>query len=108
MNDERRSWLGLLRAPGIGSRTYLRLLETFDSPAQVFDAPTSRLRELGVPDAAHDYIRSPDRARIDADLAWLQLGGNHLITWRDERYPPPLREIPDPPALLFVSVFITA
>lgn len=102
MAEEYRSWVSVLRAPGIGPRTYLRLLEAFEDPSAALAAPASRLRDLGVPEPARDYLARPDQSRIDADLAWLGAEGNHLVTWRDDAYPPLLREISNPPPLLFV------
>ena len=45
---------------------------------------------------------SPDEKAIDDDLKWLEQDHAHIITLDDGRYPPLLKEIPDPPAVLFV------
>jgi len=39
---------------------------------------------------------------VEKDLAWLNGGGNRLLTIRDESYPPRLADTADPPLLLFV------
>ena len=40
---------------------------------------------------------------IERTRAWLELPGNHLITLADERYPPALLQISDPPILLYAK-----
>ncbi len=57
---------------------------------------------LGMPDSALDYLRGPDWRGVEQDLAWLERPGNHLLQLADTRYPPLLRQIPQPPPLLFV------
>jgi DNA processing protein len=47
-------------------------------------------------------LRSPERSVIDAALSWAAMPDAHILSWSDLRYPPLLREIPDPPVLLFV------
>lgn len=40
---------------------------------------------------------------VDRDMAWLEQPGHYLVALHDEAYPPLLREIPDPPPLLFAD-----
>ncbi|MDA0788502.1 MAG: DNA-processing protein DprA [Proteobacteria bacterium] len=47
--------------------------------------------------------RSEGSALLRRDLAWLQQDGHHLLTYCDPEYPRSLKEIPDPPALLFAA-----
>jgi hypothetical protein len=52
--------LALLRAPGIGSVRFARLLEHFGSAGAVFAADRAELKSLELPDAALDYLHTPD------------------------------------------------
>ena len=47
-------------------------------------------------------IKHPDWSIIDIDLAWLEQKNNAVITLFDSNYPALLKEISDPPPLLFV------
>ena len=94
--------LALLRAPGIGSVRFARLLEHFGSAAAVFAAERDELKSLELPDAALDYLHQPDWRPVEQDLAWMERPSNHLLTLGDPRYPYLLRQIPHPPPLLFV------
>ncbi|KPK51701.1 MAG: hypothetical protein AMS22_10450 [Thiotrichales bacterium SG8_50] len=98
------SWLRLSRAPGIGSATLLTLLESFDSPENIVGASPAQLRHsVGDDPRLLDAITAePDPARIESDIAWLREDDSHLVTILDETYPALLREIPDPPAVLYV------
>ncbi|MGQ0586323.1 MAG: DNA-processing protein DprA [Gammaproteobacteria bacterium] len=96
-------WLALIRAPGVGPATALRLLRHFGDPAAVFAAGAAGWSAAGVPLALQQGLLAPDWAGVDQDLHWLGAGGRHLIPWTDERYPALLREIAQPPAALFVD-----
>jgi DNA processing protein len=100
--DDRHYWLALQRAPGIGNRRCQKLLCEFDSPADVFEADAERLRALGLRPESIDYLSNPDWAAVEQDLDWLAKPGNSLVTLCDPRYPALLKEIADPPALLFI------
>lgn len=49
-----------------------------------------------------EAIKNPDWSRIELDLIWLAAKDNHAITFDDPHYPFLLKEIFDPPPLLFV------
>jgi DNA processing protein len=97
-----RPWLILARAPGVGPRTFGRLLGQYGSPERVLAAPPSELRELGVKGPALAYLADPDPSHIEGDLGWLGQPNASLLTLHDPRYPPLLAELSDPPPLLFV------
>ncbi len=90
-----------MRTPGVGCRTFLRLLETH-SPAQLFSESASALSALGLKNDSVQAIRSPDWSLIDYDLDWLSQPNNRAITLNDSNYPAQLKEISDPPPILFV------
>jgi DNA processing protein len=90
-----------LRTPGVGCRSFLRLLETH-TPAQLFAEPTQALTTLGLKSDIINAIKNPDWSIIDYDLSWLEQKNNSVITLNDANYPPQLKEIADPPPLLFV------
>ncbi|BAW81014.1 DNA protecting protein DprA [Candidatus Nitrosoglobus terrae] len=97
--NERSYWLALHRAPGIGSAIFCQLLEQYGSPAEVF-AASARITHLS--DETQRYLRQPDWKGIEQDLAWLKQPNCHLLTLADKCYPVLLKEIPDPPPVLFI------
>ena len=100
--EDAENWLFLLHAPGIGSRTYGRLLTALGTPAAVLACPRRDLEALGLKAPALDYLAARDRDSLRPDLDWLEQPDNHLLTLDHPDYPGLLREIPDPPPLLFV------
>ncbi len=97
------AWLRLLRAPGVGPVSFARLLQVFGEPEAVLAASADRLREAGLKPAALDWLRNPDRALLEKDMQWVSAPGHQLLSIRDEAYPTLLRDVPDPPPLLFVN-----
>ncbi|OOZ41278.1 DNA protecting protein DprA [Solemya pervernicosa gill symbiont] len=97
-----KPWLQLLHTPGIGPRTYAKLLNHFDSPVAAINASTSILKELGLREQSIRHLQQNNEDLICADLEWLEGSANTIITLNDTRYPVLLREIADPPPLLFV------
>ena len=100
--DERGWWLALNRAPGLGANRVAGLLLEFASPEALFHAPRQALQSRGLGSRTLAYLRRPDWAAVDRDLRWLEQPGCHLLTWDSPLYPRLLREIPDPPPVLFV------
>ncbi len=100
--DDAESWLFLLHAPGVGSRSFNRLLAALGTPAAVLASPRRKLESLGLKAPALDYLSTLDRDSLRPDLEWLEQPNNHLLTLDHPDYPDLLREIPDPPPLLFV------
>ncbi len=96
-------WLALYRTPGIGSRRFAALLAHFGSPQAVFQAGPEQLRALRIGAESIAAIQTPDWHAVGQDRDWLSLPGHHLLTIQDPDYPPLLREIPDPPPLLFID-----
>lgn len=68
----------------------------------MFAESASRLATLRLTNAVIESIRNPDWTAIDYDLAWLEQENNHAITISDTNYPVQLKEIADPPPVLFV------
>lgn len=100
--SEARDWLALWRVKGVGARTYLSLLETFNTPQSVFSSTLDNLKKAGVSAAVAGQIKNFDHDEIAKDLKWLERSDCHLMCWNDGDYPLLLREIPDPPPLLFI------
>ena len=90
--------------PGVGPRTRKTLLAHFGSAQAVLAAAPSQLRET--PGIGVKISRAISQARSQIDVATeLDLCREHRITLLVEsmaEYPDRLREIPDPPGVLFV------
>jgi DNA processing protein len=102
--EEILHWLALRMVPGLGTVNTNRLLTYFKSPQSIFRATTSELEGAAISAAQARNISSGcsfDDA-VDQQQKMLNFGAQ-LITFHDARYPQLLREIFDPPILLFAK-----
>lgn len=101
-----RAWLQLAHAPGLPPAALHALLDAFGSPAALLRASDEAICAASSAAAAR-AVRASERhdldARTDAALAWLDAPGNAIVTLNDPVYPPRLRDLHDPPPLLYVK-----
>ncbi|MCK5481305.1 MAG: DNA-processing protein DprA [Gammaproteobacteria bacterium] len=95
-------WLALCHAPGAGTATIHRLLDSFSGPASALRASNGQLLQLGLKQPTIDALRRPDERLIARDLEWREGPDNHIITCHDPAYPALLLQLPDPPPLLYI------
>jgi DNA processing protein len=97
-----RSWLRLNRLE-LAPRKAADLVERFGSPEAVFAAREADLRSVeGLTGRSIEKLLGPEPPDLDQDLAALEEKGVRLLTFRDEDYPANLRQIYDPPVVLYV------
>lgn len=102
--DGVESWLRLIHAPGIGPGTARDLLQRFGDAETICASGQRELARAGLDSAAIDCLRGDaDDTAIRRDLEWARAGQRQLLTLSDPRYPARLREIADPPPLLYVQ-----
>jgi DNA processing protein len=101
--DQYLGWLALALTPGLGARMAGKLLGQFGSPDAIFNASLTALEGQRLPAAVAQAIHAR-RPLSDAakELAQAQAAGCRLLTWDEPEYPARLREIYDPPSLLYV------
>jgi DNA processing protein len=101
--DQYLGWLALALTPGLGARMAGKLLTALGSPDAIFNASLTALEGQRLPAAVAQAIHTR-RPLSDAakELAQAQAAGCRLITWDEPEYPSRLREIYDPPPLLYV------
>jgi DNA processing protein len=103
-SDSRLSWLALRMIPNLGNITYKRLVQRFGDPATVFEAKLDDLLEiegLTLQTAKRIFGRAWEGSPQD-ELMAVEKSGIRLITMADSSYPEDLREIHDPPPLLYL------
>ena len=97
-------WIRLERTPGVGPVAVQILLSRFPTPQAIFSAGYEALAAL-VSDALARALSAPPDPAVDACILsvhdWLALPNHHLLTLDHPGYPPLLRQIPDPPVLLY-------
>jgi len=104
MGEEIFYWLALSLTPGVGEVFIKRLLERFGTPEAVFQAPLKALLEIeGLGEkVAREIQKGPVEKRVEKELHLLEEVGGKIMTIKDAFYPRRLREIYDPPPVLYV------
>ncbi len=97
-------WLALKHIPGLGNQTALRLLHHFHSPAAILTAKEEELKELGVREKTIFALKQEEWKRaVEEERKRLEKAGIEVITYQDKCYPSLLKEIYDPPLLLYLK-----
>ena len=96
-------WLAVGLTPGIGARLSAELLKRFGAPEKIFSASKAELEACGLPAPVAQTIvsRSPLQA-AEQELEKVRQLGARLLAWDEPDYPRLLKEIYDPPVLLYV------
>src|ERR1700730_12596981 len=90
----------LARAPALSAAHVQALVATAGGDiTRAIELET--LNSMHLPPAAHGFLVFPDEAALNSDLAWIEASGARLLASTDTDYPATLRQLPDPPAVLF-------
>ncbi len=97
-------WLALSMAPGVGCVLFKRLTDGFGSPEEVFHATSKDLERIeGVGATVVAALRKFGwKGTVERELEKAEKLGVRLVTWDDAEYPSRLRDIYDPPPLLYI------
>lgn len=101
-DDEILHWSALSLVPGLGARKSVQLLQQFGSVERIFRASREELSAQGLTSGVAQSIASgcafdPASEQVDR----LKSAGATLLPLVDELYPQQLREIYDPPVVLY-------
>jgi DNA processing protein len=104
MVDDVFYWLALSLTPGVGSILIKRLLDRFKTPEAVFRAPVKELLSVEAlgEKAAGEIRKGPSEKKVEKELNFLKELGGTILTFKEEGYPKRLKDIYDPPPLLYV------
>lgn len=100
---ELRAWLRLSRLE-LSPRAAAALLERFGGPEAVFMASESELKSIDrLTDKARVKVLGPEPAAIECDLRAIEQSNIQVIPISSCEYPASLKEIYDPPIVLYVK-----
>ncbi|MHB1021129.1 MAG: DNA-processing protein DprA [Acidobacteriaceae bacterium] len=104
LREERRmAWLSLTLTPGMGPTRIQRAMAKLGDAERVFHISLTELEAAGLPPQSAQFVFD-GRARTAAEdeAKRVQEAGGQWVTPEDEGYPLRLREIYDPPSMLWV------
>lgn len=96
--------LALNRIPAVGPQTIKKLLQYWPDLAELFALKPEKIIQQGIPAAIAQAICSFSMQSIENDLQWEQSdSSHHILTWEDIAYPRLLKEIYNPPPILYAK-----
>lgn len=108
MNDK-RYWVGFNLVKGIGAVRFQNLLNAFGDLESAWKAPLFNLAGAGLSAKLVERVAQV-RANVNLDeiMAQAEAAGIRILTWQDDEYPAYLKEIDQPPPVLYLRGEITA
>jgi len=102
MNDK-RYWVGFTLIKGIGAVRLQALIHNFGDLESAWRAAPADLAEAGLGAKVIERVIQA-REKMDLEKIWEQIArqGIQILTWEDEAYPSRLKEIDQPPPVLYV------
>jgi DNA processing protein len=101
--EDRLAWLALALSPGLGPKRILDAVKQLETPSAVFSMRLTALEGLRFPAAAAQFIfDGKARAAAEDELARVVAQGATVVSFGCPGYPERLKEIYDPPPVLWV------
>ena len=103
IDEDRLAWLALTLSPGLGPKRILDAMHELKSAARLFALSLTDLEGLRFPAQSAQYIFD-GKARSAAEEEWERVAaqGATILSYDCPEYPERLREIYDPPPVLWV------
>jgi DNA processing protein len=103
LDENRLAWLALALTPSLGPKRILDAIRELRAPGQVFTLTLTELEGLNLPAQAAQFIFD-GKARRAAEEEWARVKeqGATVVTFSCPEYPERLREIYDPPPVLWL------
>ena len=95
-------WIWFAHRPGLSDRMKLRLLEHFSDPEDIFFADAKAFDHIeDITEEGKEALADKNLTEAEEILSTCRRENLHLLTYRDAAYPARLKNIPDPPVLLY-------
>ena len=95
-------WIWLAHRPGVNDRMKVELLQHFRDPEDIFFADSGAFDHIeGITEEAKAALRDKDLVPAEEILEACDREKLHILTYRDAAYPVRLKNIADPPIVLY-------
>lgn len=103
MSDDLAYWIGFSKVSGIGPARLRKLLDYFGDIEAAWRANAGELTAMGLDKrSTTNLVRIRKGLDLEEELRRIEAASVTALTWDDEDYPTPLRNIPDPPFVLYI------
>ena len=100
--EEIKFWVSLNRVPQLGTVRFRKLEDYFGGLDKAWEASPSELSAAGIEERpAREIASARSRTSPDSEMERLTQAGVEALNWHHPDYPPRLKEIPDPPPVLY-------
>ncbi len=101
--DDKKYWIGFNLIKGIGAVRMQALINTFEDLESAWKATPTDLAGAGLSLKLIERIIQA-REQVDLEKVWskIEVQGIKILTWKDEAYPQRLKEIEQPPPVLYI------
>lgn len=107
--NEKRFWVGFNLVKGIGAVRLQGLRDYFGDLSLAWEAPERALQEAGLSlKLAERVVQARAGVNLDEYLERVSEKNIDILTWDDELYPSRLKEIDQPPPVLYVRGLLTS
>jgi DNA processing protein len=108
--DCREAFVALNMIDGLGPVRVRQLLERFGDSTAILRASAAQLQQVhGIgPEVSEAIANWEKNVDLAAELKRIEQSGCHIVIQADENYPPLLKQIYDPPVVLYVMGALTA
>lgn len=97
-------WIWLSRIEGLDTKTMEKLLNFYKTPDRIWKQTKEELLTLGIETSkAEEIVKLRYRQNLKAYIDYMKSQKIEVITRQDEDYPDKLRNIYDPPQILYVQ-----
>lgn len=102
---DKKYWIWLSAIPGVGSKSCLKLIRHFGSAENVYQCSFSELMASGLirDQAARSISENRNAEKLEEYLKIVKENGIKVYTIHDDEYPENLKNIYDPPPVLYVK-----
>jgi DNA processing protein len=99
-----REWIALSMVDGVGSITFKKLLDKGIKPEDIFSSSKAELKETGIlrESSIDEIIRKDVLNKAERIIEDAEKNGTKIFTIESRLYPFLLKNIPDPPPVLYV------
>ncbi len=103
MHEQKPYWVGFNLVKGIGAVRFRTLLAHFGDAASAWQASAEALRETGLSPKLVENLQQV-RSQVSLERVWEEIHkqGVSVLTWDEEAYPRGLKEVDQPPPVLYV------
>lgn len=102
LSDQKPYWIGFSYVKGIGAVRFQALLDAFGTAEAAWHAPAEALKDAGLgPKTVENLMHVRSQFSLEKTWQKMQDQAIQVFTWEDEAYPRRLKDIQQPPPVLY-------